>query len=204
MKKKWNTLRTLQGCVDVVSDSCSHLCWLFSVCSCRLIFYLSLLCFVLLEAPGTTSPGSVAGARVRFSQRVKGWEGQRVRRERCWVGFWFPAPYADWLGFWQWLQSFTGFPVNGGDAGSIPELGRSPGGGHGNPLQYSCLGNPMDRGALQATVHGVSKSWTQLRDLACTHSLSQEPQIPLRHTSPIATALTLVTPPPSLGSLNPK
>ena len=49
-------------------------------------------------------------------------------------------------------------PVNAGDvrdAGSVPELGRSPGGGHGNPLQYSCLENPMDRGAQQATVYRV-------------------------------------------------
>ena len=44
----------------------------------------------------------------------------------------------------------------------IPGLGRSPGGGHGNPLQYSGLENPMDRGAWQATVHGVTKSWTRL------------------------------------------
>ena len=44
--------------------------------------------------------------------------------------------------------------------GSIPGLGRSPGGGHGNQLQYSCLENPLDGGAWQATVHGVAKSWT--------------------------------------------
>ena len=48
------------------------------------------------------------------------------------------------------------------DSGSIPELGTSSGGGHGNSLQYSCLENPMDRGAWQATVHGVPKSRTQL------------------------------------------
>ena len=42
------------------------------------------------------------------------------------------------------------------DTGSIPALGRSPGEGNGNPLQYSCLENPMDRGALQATVHGIA------------------------------------------------
>jgi len=47
-----------------------------------------------------------------------------------------------------------------GDTGSIPGLGRSPGGGHGNPLQYSCLENIMDRGAWQATVHAVVKSQT--------------------------------------------
>ena len=47
-----------------------------------------------------------------------------------------------------------------------PVWGRSPGGGNGNPLQYSCLGNPMDRGAWWATVHGVSKNWTQLKQLS--------------------------------------
>ena len=53
-------------------------------------------------------------------------------------------------------------PANAGDlrdAGSIPGSGRSPGEGHGNPLQYSCLENPMDRGAWRATGHGVAKSW---------------------------------------------
>ena len=56
-------------------------------------------------------------------------------------------------------------PANAGDirdVGSIPGMGRSPGGGHGNPLQYSCLENPMDKGACQATVHRVTKSWTRL------------------------------------------
>ena len=48
-------------------------------------------------------------------------------------------------------------PANAEDMGSIPGSGRSPGEGHGNPLQYSCLGNPMDRGALWATVHGIAK-----------------------------------------------
>ena len=55
------------------------------------------------------------------------------------------------------------------DSGSVPGLGRSPGGGHGNPLQYSCLENPMDRGAWWATVHGVSKSWTRLKQVS-THA----------------------------------
>ena len=49
------------------------------------------------------------------------------------------------------------------DPGSIPGLGRSPGEGNGNPLQYSCLRNAMDRGAWQATVHGVAKRWTRHR-----------------------------------------
>ena len=47
---------------------------------------------------------------------------------------------------------------NAGDMGSTPRLGRSPGGGNGNPLQYSFLGNPMDRRAWQAIVHGVTRS----------------------------------------------
>ena len=49
---------------------------------------------------------------------------------------------------------------NVGDLGLIPGPGRSPGVGNGNPLQYSCLGNPMDGGAWKAIVHGVAKSWT--------------------------------------------
>ena len=48
-------------------------------------------------------------------------------------------------------------PANAGDAGLIPGLGKYPGEGNSNPLQYSCLGNPMDRGAWWATVHGVAK-----------------------------------------------
>ena len=52
------------------------------------------------------------------------------------------------------------------DSGSIPGLGRSPGEGNGNSLQYSCLENPLDRGALWATVLGVAKSQTKLKQLS--------------------------------------
>ena len=55
-------------------------------------------------------------------------------------------------------------PADAGDIGSIPGSGRSPGAGNGNPLQYSRLENPMDRGAWAATVHGVAKSQTRLSD----------------------------------------
>ena len=67
--------------------------------------------------------------------------------------------------------SCSGFPggsavknllANAGDMGLIPGSGRSPGEGNGNPLQYSCLGNPMDRGAWQVTVRGVAKSQARL------------------------------------------
>ena len=62
-----------------------------------------------------------------------------------------------------YLMSFPGssivknLPAKAGDTDSIPGSGRSPGEGNGNPLQYSCLGNPVDRGAWLATVHGVTK-----------------------------------------------
>ena len=58
---------------------------------------------------------------------------------------------------------------NAGDPGSISGSGRSPGEGNGNPLQYSCLGNPMDGGAWWPTVHGVSKSWTRLSYFTSRH-----------------------------------
>ena len=64
-------------------------------------------------------------------------------------------------------------PVNAGDIrdlGSVPELGRSLRGGHDNPLQYSCLENPKDRGVWWSTVHSVAKKWTQLKQLS-THTL---------------------------------
>ena len=66
------------------------------------------------------------------------------------------------------MNCYLGFPgssdeestCNAGNLGSIPGLGRSPGGGNGNPFQYSCLENPMDRGAWWATVHVLTQSWT--------------------------------------------
>ena len=66
------------------------------------------------------------------------------------------------FGLPQWLDGKES-AFNAGDVGSIPGLGRSPGRGHGNPLQYSCLENPTDRAAWQATVHRVTKSWTRVK-----------------------------------------
>ena len=74
-------------------------------------------------------------------------------------------------------------PANAGDlrdVGLLSGLGRSPGGGHGNPLQYSRLENPMDKGAWQATVHVVTKSHTRPKQLgmhACTHSCEVPPRV---------------------------
>ena len=61
----------------------------------------------------------------------------------------------------RWVSGIVS-TCNAGDVGLIPGPRRSPGEENGNPLQYSCLGNPMDRGAWQAIVHGVQKSWTIL------------------------------------------
>ena len=60
-------------------------------------------------------------------------------------------------------------PAKAGDTGFIPGLGRSPGDGNGSPLQYSCLENPINRGAWRATVHGVTKSRTQLSTCTCIY-----------------------------------
>ena len=75
------------------------------------------------------------------------------------------------------LAHILGFPgsssgkestCNVGDLGLVPDLGRSPGEGNGNPLQYSCLENSMDGGAWQATVLGLAKSWTRLSNFTLT------------------------------------
>ena len=77
-----------------------------------------------------------------------------------------------WLS-WSKTTTKKTLPANAGDErdlGLIPGSGRTPGEGHGNPLQYSCLENSMDRGAWQATVHGLTKSWTRLSTHTCTHT----------------------------------
>ena len=65
-------------------------------------------------------------------------------------------------------------PASAGDRGSIPELGRSPGEGNGNPLQYSCLGNPMDRRACQAIIRKVTKSWKLLKQRHASTPVQEE------------------------------
>ena len=78
--------------------------------------------------------------------------------------------YKGHRGLPQWLSGKESACNVGdtGDLGLISELGRSPGGGHGSPFQYSCWENPMNRGGWQATFHGVAKSQTQLRDYTTT------------------------------------
>ena len=84
--------------------------------------------------------------------------------------------YSDYVTGYDWTMGFPGgsdgreTACNAGDWGSIPGSGRSPGEGNGNPLQYSCLENPMDGGAWWATVHGVAKSQTRLSHFTSLHS----------------------------------
>ena len=92
------------------------------------------------------------------------------------VSFIFVLPFHSFL-----LPSWWGFPgssdgkasaYNAGDPGSVPGSGSSPGEGNGNPLQYSCLENPLERGAWWATVHGVAKSRTWLSEFTSLHFTS--------------------------------
>ena len=83
---------------------------------------------------------------------------------------WFPVFYTiDYFQGLLWWLSGKEPTCNAEAAGWIPELGRSPGGGNGNSLWYSCQDNPMDRGSWEATVHGVTKSWTWLKQQS-THA----------------------------------
>ena len=102
--------------------------------------------------------------------------------QRIWIAHWVFQVWTEIVKSAWWINglkvdvtTFGGFPsdsvlknlpVNAGDLGSIPVSGRSPGGGGGNPLQCPCLENPMDRGALRATVQRVAKSRTRLNDWA--------------------------------------
>ena len=72
-------------------------------------------------------------------------------------------------------------PANPGDLRDldlIPEFGKSPGGGHGNALQYFCLENPKDRGAWWVLVHGVAEGWTRLSNKACMQAPERQPLDP--------------------------
>ena len=71
--------------------------------------------------------------------------------------------YLTYSGLSRWF-SVNNSPASAGDMGSAPGLRRSPGEENGNPLQDSCLGNPMDRGTRRAIIHEVSKNWIRLND----------------------------------------
>ena len=91
---------------------------------------------------------------------------EKIQRHPCQNCFHLSTATIDWLLVPVLQLGFPGGsvvknpPANAEDMGSIPGSGRAPGGGKGNRLQHSCLGNPMDRGTWWATVHGVTKSQT--------------------------------------------
>ena len=101
------------------------------------------------------------------------------------------------------MKSLPASAGDAGDVGSIPGPGKSPGEGNGNPLQYSCLGNPMDGGAWWAAVHGVAKSRTRLSNFTFTfhfHALEKEMAT---HSSVLAWRIPWMEEPgglPSMGS----
>ena len=106
-----------------------------------------------------------------------------------WFHFWIEIPHV-WA--YQVVLVVKNLSANAGDirdVGSISGSGRSPGGGHGNPLQYSCLEHPMDRGGWQATVHGVTKSQTWSKQL----STQQATYMILESESTFVTRLILAT-----------
>ena len=106
------------------------------------------VCMASLVAQQVKNQPAMQKTLVQFQGQEDAWRKDRL-----------PTPaFLDFLGGLAGKESTH----NEGDLGLIPGLGRSPGRGHGNPLQCSCLENPMDRGAWQATVHRVTESQTQL------------------------------------------
>ena len=92
--------------------------------------------------------------------KMGGGKGGPKGREYAYNDGWFTWLYR--LPWWLSGQEFICNSGDWGDAGSVPGAGKSPGGGHGQPHQYSCLEKPMDRGAWPATGHGVAESQTRL------------------------------------------
>ena len=96
----------------------------------------------------------------RLSKQIYGYQGEKKEGKNWEIGIDIQIYQMDFSGG----SVAKNQPTNAGDMGLILGLGRSPGEGNGNPLQYSCLENPMDRGGCQATVQRVMKGRTQLSD----------------------------------------
>ena len=126
------------------------------------------------STPASTGyPGASSPCRKQVSQmeRTRSFGPQEATRTWALGGPPMPQLSAGQGGASQLAPVVKNSPAHAGDTrdvGSIPGLGRSPGGGHGNPLQFACLESPMDRGAWWAAVQGVTKSRTRL----ITHALS--------------------------------
>ena len=109
--------------------------------------------------------------------------------------------------YFIWVEGAGGSEVKAsacyvGDLGSIPGSGRSPGEGNGNPLQYSCLENPMDGGAWWATVHGIEKSRTRLSDFTSLHFFNLDSEKAMApHSSTLAWEIPWMEKPGRLQSM---
>ena len=120
-------------------------------------------------------PGIDSGPQALGAQSPSHWEPKKswswfvITTQGCWSRTNFPNLYTVLFTFQVKNPPANAREVR--DAGSIPGSERSPGGGHGNPLHYSCLENPLVRGAWRAAAHGVAKSPTQLRRLSMNHTL---------------------------------
>ena len=122
-------------------------------------------------------------------------EGVRfVSRSTVFFFFFFLHANIQLIGLSWWLSSKESSCSArvAGDMGLIPGSGRSPEGGHGNPLQHSCLENPVERGAWRAMVHRVAKSQTWLKQLACAHPVDQAPFVEKTVFAPLYCLCSLV------------
>ena len=109
------------------------------------------------------TPSSILAWKTPGTEEPGGLPSMGLHRVRCDWSDLAAAAVMDWMGASLVVLVVKNPPANAGDTGdkgSIPGSGRFPGGGHGNPLQYSCLEKPMDRGAWWATVHGIAESDT--------------------------------------------
>ena len=152
-------------------DFCISSSYSFHKSHCPVQFHLHIFLKFIRDLFHTSSAKSFPKRRLQehckdITKRIQStWMTPFVYLSRC--------IHSDGLPWWLSSKDSTCTTEDAGDVCSIPGLGRSPGGGHGNPLQYSCLGNPMDRGAWQATVHRVTNSQTRQKRLsmnACIHS----------------------------------
>ena len=158
-----------QQCFPPVGFVCSlkfHMC---SLSSPQRTVHMMCVCVCMCWGRGGSSapPQALTGPRSHgelFENLLVSIPRHTVFTEGCVAQFatlYWPAGLPWWL---RGKKKKKNLPANAGDVGSIPELERSSGEGNDNPLHYSCLGNPMDRGAWQATVYGVAESQTQLSD----------------------------------------
>ena len=117
--------------------------------------------FSAVSSPSRLAQACLQGKQESEREREREKKCARASEARAWN--WEQSLFLPYVGLPRWLRGKES-TCGAGDASLIHESGRSSGGGNGQSLQYSCLGNPTDRGAWRATVCGVAKSQTRLRD----------------------------------------